>query len=168
MSDTLSGWVYVGRVIVNNENRIKLHEGLFEYGILNPDNQIVYWGYDKGTGIPIISNKELEGEAYEDIDDGDFLDPGSNNPEKTEFNATVPQQFFEPDEDTPAHLRAQKVPERAYISNEERRHFVFNADLDMHNGDTRSVYLLTDDQITDRLEGPGDWGDSFSSKPQFF
>lgn len=170
MSEELSGWVYVDPIkVYQSEHRVKVTEGVFHYGILDPDQRSAHWSYDEGTGIPIVSNKELEDVPYNHIGDRKLTAAGEESGSETPAKQlNVPKEFFEPEDDEPLDQQLSKVDERAFISENERRHFVFNADIDMHKGDTRSVYLLTDDQITERLAGPDDWGDSFGSKPQFF
>jgi len=168
MSDSLSGWVYLGPVnVYQASHRIKLIDPLFEVDIFDRDDETAHWAYEQVTGIPVLSNNELEDDAYHTVDDNavndDINESGTYN-----YTITVPKPFFPPGDDASVKEIAEKVDEEAYISENQRRHFVFNADLNMHEGDVRSVYLLTDDQITDRLQHEDDWGDSFGSKPQFF
>lgn len=168
MSDSLEGWQLLGEANVNQStHKIKLIDPLFEVGIFDRDQECGYFAYDEVTGIPVLSNKKLEDDYYHTVDDNvvnqDVNESGSYN-----YTITIPMAFFPPKPDDSIKKKAEKVDEAAYIRENNTRYFVFNADLDMHLGDVRSVYLLTADQMMDRQEDPEKWGDSFGSSPQFF
>lgn len=157
-SEADEGWIYVAPMNVRPKTRrLEIPNGLFEAGIVERGGE-VYWAYETVTGVPVVSNTELEGREYESLSS-----PGSIYSSDA---VQIPSEFFPPDDDAEPHEIAKKVDERAYIQRDQRRHFIYRVGMD--RGETRSCYLLTDDQVQTRLSGPDDWSGHFDSKPQFF
>jgi len=167
MSDSLSGPVYIDSVTVApTSHRITLTDSLFEIGIFDRDQEVCHWAYDEITGTAILSNEELEDDAYHTVDDNSINDYQSESGSYN-YTLTVPIEFFPPEDDASLKEIAEKVDEHAYIDENERRHYVINADLDMHKGEVRSVYLFSDEEVEERFSQDYEPPESFASKPQF-
>lgn len=152
-----SGWIYVAPVNVTySEGRVTIPDGLFEAEILEERGD-AHWAYEKVSGIPIVSNKELEDPEYHTVGERKIY---------PDNQSAVPAPFFPPGEDVGPNEWAKTVDENALIRREERRHFIYQVGMD--EGDTRSCYLLTDEQLQARLNGPEDWVGNFDSIPKFF
>jgi hypothetical protein len=152
-----SGWIYVAPVnVAHQTGRVVLPDGLFEAGILE-ERATAYWAYERVTGIVIVSNAELEDEEYHTVDGMKIY---SDN------QCKIPEQFFPPGHDARPDQLSQTVHEKAYVRRGERRHFVYQVGMD--EGDTRSSYLLTDEQLMNRISEPDDWVGNFDSIPKFF
>lgn len=161
-SEPETGWVYVGQAsISHSEGRIKPPAALFEEAeILDRDGK-AYWSYDRITGTLIISSEKLEDSEYNTVDDRSILGPDNS------YRITVPWQFFPPGHEASHGEEAAAVPEGAQVKEGERRHFVYHSGLGMHEGEIRSCYLFTDQQLADRLKGPEDLVGEFESAPKF-
>lgn len=159
-SEEDSGLYYVGHGnITPSANRVQFPDGIFEAGILERDGR-AFWSYERVVGVLIVSNAELENrENYNLVGDRSIGGSGDNH------RCTIPAEFFESHGGT-AKQDSEQVHEKAQIRKGQERHFVYQDG--MASGDTRSCYLLTGQQIVDRLKEPGDWAGSFDSAPQFF
>lgn len=155
-----TGWYYVGNGNINHAaNRIQFPDGIFEAGILDRGGE-AYWSYERVVGTLIVSNDELtESETYNCVGSRQIGGSGDNH------RGGIPAEFFA-DYGGNVGRDARQVPEKAWIRNGEERHFVYRDE--MASGTTRSCYLLTGDQIANRLKGPDDWEGSFDSVPKFF
>ncbi|WP_324665866.1 hypothetical protein [Haloarcula sediminis] len=159
-SEEESGWYYVGHGSINHSaNRIQFPEGIFEAGILDRGGD-AYWSYERVVGTLITSNRELTEEENYNCVGSRAIGGGEDN-----HRGGIPAPFFA-DYGGNTKRDSERVPEKAQIRNGEERHFVYREGMD--EGETRSCYLLTGDQIVNRLRGPGDWKGQFDSAPQFF
>lgn len=151
---TSKNWHYVGSATVNESaNRIGLPDGLFEAGILSPEDD-VYWSYERVVGFIVISNQKLEKDAYKR--QGDTKIGGDEDG----YRATIPGQFFSDTE-----KKGGPVEEEAQVEYGETRHFVYRTP--MAEGDTRSCYLLTREELENTISTPDEWAGSFDSLPRF-
>lgn len=159
-SEDESGWYYIGNGNINHAaNRIQLPEGIFEAGILERNGES-FWSYERVVGTLIVSNDELtEEENYNCVGSRQIGPSGDNH------RAGVPAEFFSYYGGDKGK-EAQKVPEKAQIRRGEERHFVYRDG--MAAGHPKSCYLLTGEQIANRLKGPDDWEGNFDSVPKFF
>ena len=97
------------------------------------------------TGVLIVSNEELEDPEYHNVATRKVYDNDY---------CKVPAEFFPPGHEASAKEIAESVHEKAYVRRDKRRHFVYQVGID--EGEKRSCYLLTDDELQDRLSGPED------------
>lgn len=152
-----SGWIYVAPVNVQHSTgRVEMPDGLFDAGIVE-EEALVNWAYERVTGVVIVSNESLEDEEYHNVGERKIYTNGY---------CQVPEPFFPPNHDARTEKIAKSVHEKAYVRRDQRRHFVYQVGMD--DGEKRSCYLLTDEELQDRLSGPDDWVGNFESKPQFF
>jgi len=148
------GWHYIGNTRVNgSENRIGLPDGLFEAGILPRDGK-AYWAYEKVVGFLLVSNYELEQKEYKQ--QGSTKIGGGTDG----YRATIPKQFFRDTEKT-----GGPVEEKARVEYGETRHFICRTR--MIEGDTRSCYLLTREQLESTIATPTEWKGTFDTIPRF-
>lgn len=162
MSDTEGDWVYIGESRVGDEgnNRIGIPDGVFEAEILShpeeTDKEIrVYWAYETVVGFLILSNREL-------TEKPDYKPQGSAilGGAKDNFRTTIPGEFFE-DYGGPGG----PVPEHARVQYGETRYFLYRTR--MVEGETRSCFLLTKEQLENTISAPEEWAGSFDSIPRF-
>ncbi|WP_226023691.1 hypothetical protein [Halomicrobium salinisoli] len=152
-----SGWIYVAPDTVKHQTgRVVLPDGLFEAGILE-DRGTAHWAYDRVVGVVILSNAELEDDEYHTVDEMSIYG---------DRQCKIPEPFFPPDHDARPDQVSQAVHEKAHVRRGERRHFVYQVGMD--EGETRSCYLLTDEQLQKRISSADDWVGNFDSIPKFF
>lgn len=154
MTDAPS-WHYFGSARVNStENRVCFPDGLFEAGILSRDGK-AYWAYEKVVGFLVVLNRELEQKEKYKQQGSTNIGGGDDG-----YRATIPKQFFSDTEKT-----GGPVEEKARVEYGETRHFVCRDR--MMEGDTRSCYLLTREQLENTIATPTEWKGSFDSIPRF-
>lgn len=148
-------WHYVGSAAVNeSENRIGIPDGIFEAGILSKDDR-AYWAYENVVGFLVVSNRKLD-------DVNRYKNQGSRKigSGKDGYRVTVPKRFFEDYKG-----KGEPVDEKARVSLDEMRYFVYQTP--MAEGDTRSCYVLTKEQLENTISTPDEWAGSFDSIPRF-
>jgi hypothetical protein len=135
-----SEWTYVGSArVAPATGTIRLPDGLFEAGILERGGT-TNWAYKKVSGVLVVSNQQLNGDEYRNVDTRRISDDGK---------CRIPQAFFPPDHEARPQMVAESVHEKAFVREGERRHFVYRTGMD--EGDLRSCHLLTDEELTSAL-----------------
>jgi hypothetical protein len=131
-----SGWVYVAPMKIEHAtDTVRLPDELFETGILQRGGTVI-WAYEKLNGVLIVSNQPLEDDEYLNVGTRNVHDDG---------RCTIPTEFFPPDDEARSHEAVESVPENAYVRQGQRYHFVYKVGMD--EGETRSCYLLTGEEL---------------------
>lgn len=149
------GWHYAGSADVNESaNRIGIPDDVFEAGILSKDGD-TFWAYESVVGFLIVSNRELENKPkYKPQGERVIGQEGDG------YRATIPKPFFADFE-----LMGNPVPEMARVQYGETRHYVYRTE--MAEGQTKSCYLLTREQLENTISTPDEWAGSMDSVPRF-
>jgi len=151
---TTKDWHYVGSAEVNESaNRIGLPDVLFEEGILSQEGR-AHWAYENVVGFLVVSNTKLEKKEEYKRQGSTKIGSGEDG-----YRATIPKRFFE-DYDG----KGDPI-EEAQVKYGETRHFVYRTS--MAEGDTRSCYLLTREELENTISTPDEWAGSFDSIPRF-
>ena len=159
MSNSEVSWHHAGISEVK-DGRIRIPDKVFnEAGILTP-GQPVHWSYEKVVKILIVSNQPLEADEYETVDFRKLGD-GSDN-----YRCTIPNAFFDDKAERGEPAVSPSVPEKARVKEGERRHFMFTSD--MAEGMTKSCYVFTDAEFSDRFRDSEIWDGALDQVPQFF
>lgn len=156
-SEPESGWAYLGSAkITKAVGRITPPDALYKDAEILDQDGTAYWSYDKITGTLILSNDELEELDYNTVDESTIYGPNNS------YAINIPDPFFMSYEAQP-----EGVPNNARVEGGERYHFVYNEAIEMHVGETRSCFLLTDDELMNRVKDAGNLSREFNSAPQF-
>lgn len=156
MSENDSDWIYISESRIRDDtNRISIPEALFSEDKANilTDNEDAAWSYDR-SGLVIISNRKLVGGKYKYIDTNGI----------TNRVTRVPGRFFSDYDGPRGPIDEGKTKYDPKFEYGQRVFFACRKG--MERGDTRSSYVLTQEQLTD-IMGDGDFGDSFDSPPKF-
>ncbi len=157
MTDNQTNWVYIsqGR-IWDNANIITIPETVInEVGVVEIGDDAV-WSYDR-SGLVVMSSRKLvdKRRKYKYI--------ASNGIDENRANY-VPGPFFA---DYGGHGGPIEEENTKYQPRFEYGQIVFFAGHEgMATGDTKSCYVLTEEQLTDIMDGR-DFGTTFDSPPRF-
>jgi hypothetical protein len=158
MSETETEWNHAGISKVKG-GRVRIPDEIFKDTEILTVGRPVDWSYEKTVKILIASNQELEDEDYETVSHRDLGGKSDN------YRCTIPTDFFEEGEGRGNPDVSPSVPDGAQVENGEDRHFIYSSE--MAEGDTRSCYLLTDEQFSKRFEDSDRWGGTLSQVPRF-
>ncbi|RKD86242.1 hypothetical protein [Halopiger aswanensis] len=152
-------WAYVAPATVQEEEpQISVPDEIVEAGIVTPGESAV-WSYEDTTGVLIVSNQELEMDAYVRI--GEMTVQQHQNVVRFPAPIQVNPQLVRD------QILQQHVHDDAIVEPGERYHFVYRMD-GMASGETRSCYLFTDQQVIEHLPDPTDWSKTFAEVPHFY
>lgn len=158
MDDAGTEWNHAGISEVS-DGRVRIPDEIFENDKILSVGRPVEWSYEKSVGILIASNQPLEDDDYKTKDHRDL------GGKKDNYRCTIPTAFFEEGEGRGSPEVAPSVPDEAQVENGERRHFIYSTE--MAEGDTRSCYVLTDEQFSKRFGDSDRWGGTLSQVPRF-
>lgn len=160
-----SDWVYVAPATVESEApRLTTPNGILEAGILEEDGEI-NWAYEVVSNTIIVSNRRLE-MTKKPKGEREYRHVGTRKVTKSGDRIRVPCPLQPGPSRGDMEILKETIPDSAFVYPDERYHFVYRGD--MADGETRSCYLLTDEEVQRRLSGPEDWGGNFEPTPQFF
>ena len=125
--------------------------------ILEPEKP-VYWHYEKNVKNVVIADTTLSDSSYKYVTTSDFS--SGNN-----FRTTIPAAFFNDFEPKDKKSVRSGVPEGAMFRSGELRHFIYNKR--MSEGNTRSCYVLTEDEFSKQFSDTGIWDGDLSQVPKF-
>ena len=158
MSETDMKWRHAGISEVK-DRRIRIPDRIFEDPEIVSVGSPVFWSYETVVKILILSNHELEDDQYETKGHNTLGDVGDN------YRCTIPSDFFAEGNARGDPEVSPSVPEKAEAENGERRHFMYTPE--MASGDTRSCYVLTDQEFSDRFEDSDIWDGTLDQVPKF-
>ena len=162
-------------------------DGVFERGIVDqPDEnpgQDVYWAYETGSGLLIISREELKGEPLKGntvsksqiaVDGGrpraKYRSKGSTTQqgESNSYSATIPKQFFDDYKGRPERTGElnDQVPEHARVEDGEERHFL-SREAFLEPATKNPCFLLTTNELTRIIGSYRDLKGSVGPIPNF-
>lgn len=156
MSDDSPNWVYIAEGRIRDDaNRITIPETVTKEAEIVHTGDDGAWSYDR-SGLVVLSNRKLaDTRRYKYIDSNSIDEnrgtyvPGRLFPDFEGHRGPIDEQDTTYD---PKFTYGQKV----FFAGYER----------MASGDTRSCYVLTQEQITDIMDGR-DFGNTFDSPPRF-
>lgn len=156
MADDSPNWVYIAEARIRDDaNRITIPEAVTdEAEIVHADDDAA-WSYDR-SGLVVLSNRKLA-----DTRKYRYIDSNSIDGNRGTY---VPGRFFPDFEGHRGPIDEQETtyePEFAY-----GQKVFFAGHKGMASGDTKSCYVLTQEQLTDIMDG-GDFGTTFDSPPRF-
>lgn len=147
-----------------------------EADIIRPEEEDVYWHYQKVSGICVIGNQQFEKSKSErkrrrDINHKNYeyigetsptpLRREENNEEITSLRTTIPKRFFDDFEGNRPHQ--EPVPQHARMRYDAPYYFIYHED--MAEGAVRSCYVLAPSELekvlpeSAEIDESGDFGD---------
>ena len=163
MSEQDIKWYHAGISKVKDDNGscvTRIPDRLFkEDEMLIPGNP-VYWSFEKVVGILVASNNRLQDEEeYTTVDFRKFQGEENN------YTCVIPKRFFDDYQGRGNPHGLQPVPEHARVKLGDRYHFMYSTR--MAEGNTRSCYVLNDQQFSDRFENSDIWDGTLDQVPRF-
>lgn len=174
-------WNYLGEGDISEKTDsgsryIEVPEIVFKEGVLDDPNEgdkpFVYWSYQTGSGLAIISDEKLKGHPLnQPVDDGEamYKHKGSRKQqdESNSHSLTIPSEFF--DDHEGSHGRSGdlngQVPEEARMVEDKTRYFLTRER--MLNAPKRSCFVLTRKEFNNIISGSEELEDSIAPIPNF-
>jgi len=157
-------WIHAGISEIGEEDgsyRVRVPDRVFRDERILKLGRYVNWHYNKVTGILIVTHDYLEKEDYEYTEESTKFTEGDS-----EFKLTVPKLFFEDGQGVrgtgvePEFSQAIEVPREGFL------HFVYNRE--MSDSETKSCYVLTEEQFDARFADSDHFDGSMQQAPMFF
>lgn len=158
MSETDLEWRHAGISKVK-DRRIRVPDKVFEDAGIVSVGLPVFWSYESVVKVLILSNRELKDEQYE-TEGFNTLGGEDDN-----YRCTIPSAFFAEGKARGNPEVSPSVPEEAQVEDGERRHLMYTSE--MVRGDTRSCYVFTDQEFSDRFEDSDIWDGTLDQVPKF-
>ena len=158
MSETGMEWRHAGIAEVK-DRRIRIPDEVFEDAGIVSVGSPVFWSYESVVKVLILSNRALEDDQYETEGFNTLGDEGDN------YRCTIPSVFFAEGKERGNPEVSPSVPEKAQVEDGKRRHFMYTSE--MASGATRTCYVFTDQEFSDRFEDSDIWDGALNQVPKF-
>jgi hypothetical protein len=158
MAESDVNWVHAG-ISEMKDGRIRIPDRIFDEAEILTPGLPVHWSYEAVVKIVVLSNQPLDDEKYETEAHTTMGDKDDN------YRCTVPSEFFRESGARGDPEVKPEVPESAQVREGERRHFMYS--IEMAEGNTRSCYVLTDQEFSDRFQDSDIWDGTLDQVPKF-
>lgn len=124
--------------------RVRIPDRLFKDEDILEVGEDVRWYLDTVTNVIVVSKYFLEDDEYESVDSTSFTKGDST------YRCTVPKKLFEGYEGRGSPKANPEVAEKVSLPEEEWLVFMYHQG--MAESDTKSAYVMTQSQYSDRFD----------------